>query len=193
MHHALVHAVVLELGIDGGPQLLVCLQPTQCAFATQSTIGTHVKLSLLHYACLQSSSRWMWNTGARWPTPLVLGIRLYDKQVRRIMYHEMIVFGTIQIWILVPPFMWLCAFRWLCASVLYTELHECSHLWYAHASHTYLHTSAAPPKVWTYQQAMEIDSAFFYSGLPWDMVSIHCSISVTRETARRTVFKRCFE
>ena len=29
---------------------------------------------------------------------------------------------------------------------------------------------AAPPKIWTYRQAMEIDSQFFYSGLPWDMV-----------------------
>jgi hypothetical protein len=29
---------------------------------------------------------------------------------------------------------------------------------------------AAPPRVWGYKQCMEIDSQFFWSGAPWDMV-----------------------
>lgn len=30
---------------------------------------------------------------------------------------------------------------------------------------------AAPPRVWGYRQCMEIDSQFFWSGAPWDMVA----------------------
>ena len=30
---------------------------------------------------------------------------------------------------------------------------------------------AAPPRVWGYRQCMEVDSQFFWSGAPWDMVS----------------------
>lgn len=32
-------------------------------------------------------------------------------------------------------------------------------------------SQSSPPHVWSYTQCMEIDSQFFYSGAPWDMVA----------------------
>jgi hypothetical protein len=42
---------------------------------------------------------------------------------------------------------------------------------------------AAPPRVWGYKQCMEIDSQFFWSGAPWDMVGAQAAAACESQRA----------